>query len=110
GDKAGAVSWKSLHIAMENQTTHVHNDGILGNLNVDFVYAFGKFTRNEKFETKIDGDFANKVAYAHTYIHSPSGGKVALTTLNWGSAAKAWLNGQPLAVVAETDQNYWNKK
>ena len=110
GDKAGLVQWKFVHASMENQTTHIHNGGICGHLNVDFVFAFGTFSRDEKLNSKVEGDFANKVAYAHTYIHSPSAGKVNLTNLNWGSAAKAWLNGQPLAVGVETNGNAWNKK
>ena len=110
GDRAGNTAWKFLHVGMENQTTHIHNGGMCKNLNVDFVYAFGKFSRNEKLDFKVDGDFANKVAYAHTYIHSTNGGKVNLTDLNWGSAAKAWINGKPLPVVTEQNSNVWNKK
>ncbi len=110
GDRAGSTAWKLVHVAMDNQTTHIHNGGMCRNLNVDFVYAFGKFSRNEKFDFKVEGDLANKVAYAHTYIHSSSGGKVNLTDLNWGAAAKAWLNGRPLPVVTEQNSNVWNKK
>ncbi len=110
GGKAGTKTWKFVHVAMDNQTTHIHNGGMCRNLNVDFVYAFGKITRDEKFDFKVEGDFANKAAYAHTYIHSPHGGKVNLTELNWGGAAKAWLNGQPLKVVTEQNTNVWDKK
>jgi outer membrane protein assembly factor BamB len=110
GDKAGAVSWKTIHACMDTQTTHIHNGGMCGNLNVDFIYAFGTFSRDDKLNFKVDGDFANKVAYAHTYLYSPSGGTVNLTDLNWGAEAKAWLNGKALPVVVETNQNVWNKK
>ncbi len=110
GDKVGKTAWTFLHVAMDNQTTHIHNGGMCRNLNVDFVYAFGKLSRNAKFEFKFEGDFANKIAYAHTYIHSPNGGKVTLTNLTWGAAAKAWLNGKPLPVVVELNSNVWNKK
>jgi hypothetical protein len=65
GDKAGAVSWKSVHACMDTQTTHIHNGGMCGNLNVDFIDAFGTFSRDEKLNFKVDGDFTNKVAYAH---------------------------------------------
>ena len=95
---------------METQTSHVHNEGICRNLNTDFVFAFGKFTRDEKHNFEVEGDFTNKVAYAHTYIYSPAACDVQLMNLNWGSAAKAWLNGRPLPVVVETNQNVWNKK
>src|SRR4029079_14920176 len=30
--------------------------------------------------------------------------------LNWGAAAKAWLNGKPLPVLVENNQNAWSKK
>jgi outer membrane protein assembly factor BamB len=110
GDNAGSAVWKLVHVAMDNQTTHIHNGGMCKNLNVDFVYAFGKFTRDDKFNFKVEGDLANKVAYAHTYIFSVTGGMVNLTDLNWGAAAKAWLNGRPLLVVTEQNSNVWNKK
>jgi outer membrane protein assembly factor BamB len=110
GDKAGAATWKTLHVSMDNQTTHIHNGGMCGHLNIDFTYAFGKFSRDKSSNFVVEGDLANKTAYAHTYIHSPASGKVNLINLNWGSGAKAWLNGKPLAVVVETNQNVWNKK
>ena len=110
GDKAGAVNWKFTHNSMETQTSHVHNEGMCHNLNVDFVFAFGKFSRDAKHNFHVAGDFTNKVAYAHTYIYAPTGGDFQLVNLNWGSAAKAWLNGQPLPVEVETNRNVWNKK
>jgi outer membrane protein assembly factor BamB len=114
GDKAGSVVWKFDRTTMDTQTTHIHNGGMCRNLNIDYVFLFGKFSRSvgrdKNLQFKIEGEFNNKVAYAHTYIYSPTGGKVALTNLNWGGAAKAWLNGQALPVVVETQQNTWNKK
>ncbi len=113
GAKAADTVWKLDHVSMETQTTHAHNGGICRHLNVDFLCMFARFSREasrDGMHFKIEGDFANKVAYAHTYIHSPTGGKVNLTNLNWGTAARAWLNGQPLAVVVETNGNTWNKK
>ncbi|HEY3319164.1 MAG TPA: PQQ-binding-like beta-propeller repeat protein [Planctomycetota bacterium] len=110
GDKTGEVAWKFLRASMETQTTHIHNGGMCRHLNVDFVYAFGKFSRDEKLNFKVEGDFDHKVAYAHTYIHAPNGGKASLTNLNWGAGAKAWLNGEPLKVAVETNKNVWDKK
>ena len=110
GGKAGNVKWKFTHNGMETQTSHVHNEGMCRHLNVDFVYAFGKFSRDEKHNVKVEGDFTNKVAYAHTYIYAPAGGDFQLMNLNWGSAAKAWLNGKPLIVHVETNRNTWDKK
>ncbi|MCY3017437.1 MAG: PQQ-binding-like beta-propeller repeat protein [Planctomycetota bacterium] len=110
GDKTGGLAWRFVHAGMETQTTHIHNGGMCGHLNVDFVYAFGKFSRDEKLNFKVEGDLDHKVAYAHTYIHAPNGGKISLLNLNWGVAAKAWLNGEPLKVVVETNKNVWDKK
>ena len=114
GDQAGNGVWKFDRANMDSQTTQVHNGGICRNLCVDFVYLFGKFSfgpaRDKRMTFKVEGDFANKIAYAHTYIYSPTGGKALLTELNWGGAAKAWLNGQPLPVVVESEQNAWSKK
>src|SRR5437016_5165317 len=42
GDKAGDVVWKFLRADIDTQSRHDHNEGTCGNLNVDFVYAFGK--------------------------------------------------------------------
>src|SRR5437762_5298244 len=39
-----------------------------------------------------------KVAYAHSYIHSPEAGEVMLR-INYSAAAiKVWLNGQAIAI------------
>ncbi len=110
GGKAGTAVWKFTHNSMETQTSHVHNEGQCRNLSVDFVFNFGTFSRDAKHTFKVEGDFTNKVAYAHTYIYAPAGGAFQLMNLNWGSAAKAWLNGRPLPVVVETNSNVWNKK
>src|SRR5262245_57465262 len=67
GAKAGGATWKFLRADVETQSRHDHNEGTCGQSFVDFVYAFGKFT-NEGPAVKVDGDFTNKVAYAHTYL------------------------------------------
>src|ERR1041385_2933591 len=48
GDKAGTVAWKTVRVAMDNQTTHIHNGGMCGHLNIDYIYLFGKFNQDEK--------------------------------------------------------------
>ena len=48
---------------------------------MDFVFLYGQLK--------------NQVAYAHTYIYSPSGGPVRLSLRRFSTAAKIWVNGQP---------------
>ena len=112
-DKVGELAWKHLRVAIDSQSSHVHNEGICRNLNVDFVYAFGKFSEvtDPKQDwagahTKIDGDFANKLAYAHTYIYSPAAGTAGLNVAFSGAAIKAYFNGKPVKL----NMDPWNYK
>jgi outer membrane protein assembly factor BamB len=94
GQKAGARAWKYLRADVETQSRHDHNEGTCGQSYVDFVYAYGKFSVDGP-GVKVEGDFANKAAYAHTYLHSPVEAKVQLQVPFDGTAAKVWLNGKP---------------
>jgi outer membrane protein assembly factor BamB len=91
--KAGTVAWKFLRADVDTQSRHECNGGTCGNSNVDFVFAFGQITETPK--PKIEGDFNNKVAYAHTYIYSPADAKVKLQMPFDGTAGRFWLNGKP---------------
>ena len=90
---AVTTAWKYLRADVETQSRHECNGGTCGNSNVDFVFAFGKITDWPK--PKIEGDFINKVAYAHTYIYSPADAKVKLQMPFDGKAGRFWLNGKP---------------
>jgi outer membrane protein assembly factor BamB len=90
------ATWKLLRADVETQSRHDHNEGTCGQSYVDFVYAFGKFTEGPG--TKVEGDFTNKVAYAHTYIYSPAEAKLQLQMPFDGTAGKFWLNGKPTAL------------
>jgi outer membrane protein assembly factor BamB len=92
GGKGGA-SWKFLRADVETQSRHDHNEGTCGQSYVDFVFAFGKLTEGPK--TTVEGDFTNKVAYAHTYLFSPAEAKLQLQMSFDGTAGKFWLNGKP---------------
>jgi outer membrane protein assembly factor BamB len=97
GAKAGGTTWKFLRADVETQSRHDHNEGTCGQSFVDFVYAFGKFT-NEGPGVKVEGDFTNKVAYAHTYLYSPVEAKLQLQVPFDGAAGKLWLNGKAFAL------------
>jgi outer membrane protein assembly factor BamB len=90
----GKKDWRFLRADIDTQSRHDHNEGTCGQSYVDFVYAFGKVTM-EGNNPKIEGDFTNKVAYAHTYLFSPAEAKVLLQVPFDGTAAKFWLNGKP---------------
>jgi outer membrane protein assembly factor BamB len=94
GGRAGPATWKRLRADVETQSRHDCNDGTCGQSYVDFVTAFGSFTA-EGPVVKVDGDFSNKVAYAHTYLHSPTEATLRLQIAFEGAAAKVWLNGRP---------------
>ncbi|MBI3829595.1 MAG: PQQ-binding-like beta-propeller repeat protein [Planctomycetes bacterium] len=81
GTKTGALEWKALHTSIDTQSTHYTNEGTCGNFHIDFVQLFGKVN--------------NQVAYAHTYLYSPTGGPFQFSMHRAGAAAKIWLNGQP---------------
>lgn len=109
--KAGATNWMPWRITMDNQTTHIHNEGICGNLAVDFVSAFGTFTRTtakeswQGLQSKVEGVFDGQVAYAHTYLYAQAGGTGVLRMAISGSASKIWLNGKPV----DTKPEDWSK-
>jgi outer membrane protein assembly factor BamB len=92
-----AAGWKYLRADVDTQSRHDHNEGTCGQSNVDFVYAFGKIV-GEGSNPKIEGDFTNKAAYAHTYLHSPAEVKLQLQMPFEGTAGKFWLNGKPTAL------------
>ncbi len=77
--KTAGLTWKYLHSTIDTQSTHYTNEGTCANYNVDFVYSFGRLNK--------------QVAYAHTYLYSPSGGDVQLSIRRSGAAAKIWING-----------------
>jgi outer membrane protein assembly factor BamB len=90
--------WRFIRADVETQSRHDHNEGTCGQSNVDFVFAFGKIAETVKAE--VEGDFANKVAYAHTYVWSPAEAKLQLHVPFDGTAAKFWLNGKPTVLDA----------
>jgi outer membrane protein assembly factor BamB len=110
--KAGDRMWKHLRVGIENQSTHYHNEGTCGDLNVDFVYVYGDLPANGM--AKIPKSLDQKVAYAHSYIHSPQAAEVMLR-LNYSAAAiKVMLNGQVIALkkgqpVKIALQKGWNR-
>jgi outer membrane protein assembly factor BamB len=89
-DKSGALTWQLLHSTIDTQSTHYTNEGTCANYNVDFVYLFGRLNK--------------QVAYAHTYLYSPSGGDVQISIRRSGAAAKIWLNGR----ATNLDPKDWN--
>jgi outer membrane protein assembly factor BamB len=92
---AGTSTWKFLRADVETQSRHECNGGTCGNSNVDFVFAFGKISGSPKPKLENADDFTNKLAYAHTYIYSPSEAKVQLEMPFDGKAGRFWLNGKP---------------
>lgn len=92
GGKAGDMKWKYVRVGMENQARHECNEGTVGHLNIDYTYLFGKITADKNLT--IEGDFNNKIAYAHTYVHAPAEGKFRLRIPIAASAGRYWLNGK----------------
>jgi outer membrane protein assembly factor BamB len=95
--KAGGATWKPLRVGMETQSRHYHNEGTCGDLNVDFVYVFGNLLPSgaaKDLEVPLD----KKVAYAHTYFHSPVSGAVQLRVNCAAAAIKVLVNGQAVAI------------
>ena len=78
---------------METQSRHYHNEGTCGDLNVDFVYAFGNLPETVA-EEKPTVSLDNKVAYAHTYVYSPAAAKVMLQAIRLVLAGGAYLPPQ----------------
>jgi outer membrane protein assembly factor BamB len=95
GAKAGTATWTPLHVGIDTQSRHEHNEGTCGQSNVDFVYALGRTAPGGLAGNTFAGDLDNKVAYAHTYIHSPADAVVQLQVPFAGTAARLWLNGKP---------------
>ena len=93
--KAGTAVWKPLRVGIETQSRHDHNEGTCGQSYVDFLFTFGKITVEGSATIKIEGDFTNKVAYAHAYVYSPAEAKVQLQVPFDGAAGRIWLNGKP---------------
>ena len=113
GDKAGSATWQTLHVGMDTQARHEHNEGTCGDLNVDFVFVYGKLPPSGDVK-KLDTPLDNQVAYAHTYIHSPAGGQAALRVSYAGAALKVLLNGQPVPLPQDRKVNVslqkgWNR-
>jgi hypothetical protein len=81
--KAGTAVWKPLRVGIETQSRHEHNEGTCGQSYVDFLFTFGKITVESNSTVKIEGDFTNKVAYAHTYIHSPPRPGATASSIRW---------------------------
>ena len=95
--KAGDSTWKHLRVGVETQSRHYHNEGTCGDLNVDFVYVFGNLPpigAGKSLEVPLD----RKVAYAHTYFHSPASGQVMLRVNYAAAAIKVFVNGQAIAI------------
>ena len=94
---AGGATWKHLRVGIDTQSCHYHNDGTCGDLNVDFVYAFGNLPETGPVET-LDVPLNNKVAYAHTYFYAPAGGDVMLRVNYAAAAIRVMLNGRVVPI------------
>ncbi len=96
GEKAGGAAWKHLRADIATQSTHYHNEGTCGDLNVDFVHCFGNLPDSGTVKAG-DLPLNNKVAYAHTYVFSPADAEVRLRVAYAAAAVKVFLNGRPVA-------------
>jgi outer membrane protein assembly factor BamB len=113
GGKAGTATWTRLRVGIDTQSCHYHNEGTCGDLNVDFVYLFGKLPTSGSVKT-LDVPLDRKLAYAHTYFHAPSGGEVMLRVNYAAAAVKVFLNGQAIVVrsgqeVKVAIEKGWNR-
>ena len=97
GDKAGETAWRHLRAGIDTQSRHYHNEGTCGDLNVDFVYIFGHLPETGAAK-ELEVPLNKKVAYAHTWVHSPSRAKVMLRLNYTAAAVKVFLNGGVVAV------------
>jgi len=110
--KAGDAVWKPLRVGIDTQSTHYHNEGTCGDLNVDFVYVFGNLPPSGV--DKTPPALNKKVAYAHSYVHSPAAAEVMLR-INYSAAAiKVMVNGQAIPIkrgqaVKVALQQGWNR-
>jgi outer membrane protein assembly factor BamB len=117
--KVGASTWKFLHADVNTQSRHECNEGSCGQSYVDFIFAFGKISgEGEGVKAlTVEGTFANQVAYAHTYVWSPSDAHIQLQLPCEGTAGRFWLNGKPTDLdVRNRDKAYdislakgWNR-
>ncbi|HUR44407.1 MAG TPA: PQQ-binding-like beta-propeller repeat protein [Candidatus Saccharimonadales bacterium] len=96
-DKAGDTRWKHLRAGIDTQSRHYHNEGTCGDLNVDFVYVFGNLPETGAAK-EVGVPLNNKLAYAHTWIHSPSSAEVMLRINYTAAALKVFLNGKVVAL------------
>ncbi len=95
--KAGEAAWKHVRAGIETQSRHYHNEGTCGDLNVDFVHVFGNLPASgaaKNLATPLD----RKIAYAHTYFHSPASGQLLLRVNCSAAAIKVFVNGQAIAI------------
>jgi outer membrane protein assembly factor BamB len=111
--KAGRATWKHLRADIATQSSHYHNDGTCGDLNVDFVYVFGNLPASGTVKA-LEVPLNNKVAYAHTYVHSPTVAEVRLRVNYAAAAVKVFLNGRPVAIQHDREVNVslakgWNR-
>ena len=95
--KAGDKTWRPLRCGIDTQSTHYHNEGTCGDLNVDLVYVYGNLPASGMAKPPPKG-LDRKVAYGHTYVHAPAAGEVMLRVNFTAAAVKVWLNGQVVAV------------
>ncbi len=113
GAPAGNSTWKPLRVGVDTQSCHYHNEGTCGDLNVDFVYVFGNLPASGSVPSlKVPLD--RKLAYAHAYFHSPSGGQVMLRVNYAAAAVKVFLNGRTVAIergqaVKVATRRGWNR-
>jgi outer membrane protein assembly factor BamB len=110
--RAGDSTWRALRVGIETQSRHYHNEGTCGDLNVDFVYVFGNLPESVA-ETKPE-ILDDKVAYAHTYFHSPTASQVLLRVNYTAAAIKVFLNGRQVAIqpgqpVQTALEKGWNR-
>src|SRR5262249_50614810 len=91
GDKSGGQTRKLLPTSIDTQSTHYTNEGTCQDYNVDFVFLYGQLK--------------NQVAYAHTYLYSPTGGPTQLSIHRAGLAGKIWFNGQPTTMNPKDYEN-----
>jgi outer membrane protein assembly factor BamB len=113
GAKAGPFAWQHLRAGIDTQSLHYHNEGTCGDLNVDFVYVFGKLPPSGIVKTPA-APLDRKLAYAHTYFHSPARGEVMLRVNYTAAAVKVFLNGRPIAIrrgeaIKVTLKKGWNR-
>ena len=96
GAKAGGATWNPLRVGIDTQSTHYHNEGTCGDLNVDFVYVFGNLSESGVVKASTFS-LNNKLAYAHTYVYSPADSDVMLRVNYSAAAIKVFLNGQAVS-------------